>query len=138
MPRISTEEFNKRYGPIGTTLSFGVHMDLRSAWIFGHDMTKPFEERFHVITEADYDPLPRKRVRVKRPRKRPSDNPLFQIVGNINKGRIENATIQNDSRKRERVQQEVSVQYDNYLRRETERRVKAAIDARNRACQATR
>ena len=138
MPRISTEEFNKRYGPIGTTLSFGVHMDLRSAWIFGHDMTKPFGERFHVITEADYDPLPRKRVRVKRPRKRPSDNPLFQIVGNINKGRIENATIQNDSRKRERVQQEVSVQYDNYLRRETERRVKAAIDARNRACQATR
>ena len=51
MPEISAEEFDKRYGPLGTSLSFGAKMPLRSVPIFGHDMTKPFEERFHDVEE---------------------------------------------------------------------------------------
>ena len=53
MPEISAEEFDKRYGPPGTFLSIGAKMPLRSVPIYGHDMTKPFEERFHDAKEAD-------------------------------------------------------------------------------------
>lgn len=70
MPLVTKEEFYRLHGPIGTTLSFGAPMDLRSVWIYGHDMTKPFEERFHVITEADYDTPPKKTNQSKKSKKK--------------------------------------------------------------------
>ncbi len=53
MPMISKEEYRRRFGPVQTTLSFGSRIPLSRVPIFGHDMSKPFEERFHVHSSGE-------------------------------------------------------------------------------------